>query len=139
MQPDFNILANGREILCGTAPVVSFFPARLWNISIPFVPSELGSVTVLFSNKDLTITNISQSTHIFHNGQVDRTLMNTEDGWRVNTHGTGTNVRAQYSTINHAIDAANNIIGAPVFKYGVDLPMFLYITVDQAVDDWILH
>jgi len=114
-------------------------PARFWNIPNPFFyyggNQGLGGITVDISDDRSTITNLSKSSHIFHNGLVDRTLIQSEEGWYISTHGTGTNIRTSNPAFNHAIDAMNTAIGDEAFAYGVDLPMFIYIGADQSIQD----
>ena len=115
------------------------FPARFWDIPVPLFyyggNQGLGAIVVDISDDRLTITNYSQSTHIFHKGQVERTLERTEEGWYVVTHGTGTNVRTSEPEVNRGIDAVNQLIGPSSFMYLVDQPMRAWIIADQILDD----
>ena len=114
-------------------------PARFLNIPNPLFyyggNQGLGAITVDITNNGRTIINRSQPSHIFHNGIVERTLVNSEKGWHISTHGTGTNIRTSYPVVNHAIDAMNTAIGDEAFAYGTDLPMYLYIVADQSIQD----
>jgi len=73
-----------------------------------------GSIIVDVTNGGLTSTNISQSTHIFHDGKVVRELSQDADGnWLVTTTGTGTN---DTPVIASAIDFFNQEVGPGAFN-----------------------
>jgi hypothetical protein len=73
-----------------------------------------GKILVDISNGGLTTTNISLPTHLFHEGEVVRSLSVDMDGnWSVTTHGTGTNDTPITGTF---IDIFNDEIGPIAFK-----------------------
>jgi hypothetical protein len=113
-------------------------PARIWNIPVPIFYilgiEGLGAITVDSKNNGLTRINLSQPTHIFHNGDVERSLYQDENGaWRVATHGTGTNIRTPIPLVNALIDIGNDVVGAPVFEL-IDLQMNVWVATDQTLD-----
>ncbi len=80
------------------------------------------------SGDGLTLINRTLPTHIFHDGLVERTYSQREDGaWIVTTTGVGTNV---WPIVGPEIDLANEMVGGPVFT-AVDTQMLVYITTDQ--------
>ncbi|MCI0550214.1 MAG: hypothetical protein L0287_04610, partial [Anaerolineae bacterium] len=96
-------------------------PALLWS----------GAITVEIRNGGLTLINRSMPTHIFHDGLVERSYTQREDGaWVVTTTGYGTNV---WPGVGTAIDAANDAVGAPTFT-AVDAQMLTFIVNDQVLD-----
>jgi hypothetical protein len=111
------------------------FPARIWNIPIPIIPSGWGAITVDINDDHTTITNYSRPTHIFHQGSVDREIREVNGTWYVVTHGTGTNIRTPYPIVNEVIDKVNEAIGPSSFMYLVDQPMSTWVVVDQTIKD----
>jgi len=94
----------------------------------------LGAISVVITNNGLTLTNVSEPTHIFHVGDVERSYSQDADGaWHVTTIGTGTNDTPDFLGIPFGpiIDNFNDAVG-PVAFNGVDnLLMAAYIAMDQ--------
>jgi len=73
-----------------------------------------GAIIVDVSNGGLTSTNISQRSHIFHDGTVVRELSQDMDGnWFVTTTGSGAN---DTPVIGLFIDVFNDVVGPPAFE-----------------------
>jgi len=68
----------------------------------------LGAIQSIVSSDGLKVRNISEPTHIFHKGQVDRRAFPVGGAWYVETHGTGNN-------IYFFMDVVNQETGALIF------------------------
>jgi hypothetical protein len=90
----------------------------------------LGAIQSFVSQDHLTTANVALPTHIFYAGRIDRQAKQSANGeWHVITHGTGNN-------IYFAMDTVNQETGADIFKYGVDVPMEIYI-LEQHFINWL--
>ncbi len=76
----------------------------------------------------LHVRNVSEPTHIFHKGQVDRYAVQDGKAWYVVTHGTGNN-------IYFAMDIVNQETGAGIFT-SVDWAMRQYLEAAHILN-WI--
>ena len=69
-------------------------PAEFWHILTPLCyigMCDSGAILVDITNNGLTLTNITQTSHIFYVGDVERTASQDASGnWSVATHGQGT-------------------------------------------------
>ena len=87
---------------------------------------KLGAITVDFGDDPLTISNRTQSTHIFHDGYVERKGFRDADGnYFVTTRGIGTN---DTPYIGPLIDKSNDLVGPLIFEL-MDFEMLIYTTV----------
>lgn len=80
---------------------------------------RLGAIRSLIFLEGLHVRNVSEPTHIFHKGQVDREARQIGQAWYVVTHGTGNN-------IYFAMDVVNQVTGAGIFT-DVDRLMRQYL------------
>ena len=70
-------------------------------VRIPGTDILVGHVHTTISQDGLTIQNVTQIDHIFHDGQITRTLTQAPDGaWYVTTLGTGNNIWPFMATMN---------------------------------------
>jgi len=100
----------------------NFVPPFVWfkGYELEGLPVErLGAIQSIVSKGGLEVTNISEPTHIFHKGQVDRQVVPAGNAWYVQTHGTGNN-------IYFLMDVVNQGSGAIIFTI-VDNEMRHYI------------
>jgi RHS repeat-associated protein len=89
-------------------------------IKLEGLPVEyLGAIHSIISLNGLEVTNISEPTHIFHKGQVDRQAIQVGKAWYVQTHGTGNNIYL-------LMDYVNQFSGAGIFTI-VDDEMRYYL------------
>jgi RHS repeat-associated protein/uncharacterized repeat protein (TIGR01451 family) len=109
------------------APLLAIVPGLApLSVAMNEVLSPYGAIRVRFSPDGSTITNRTELTHIFYEGQVDNTLSQNQNGdWIMTTHGTGTNS-------NIFIANFNQQIGSATFNVTNNL-MLTYITVDKVV------
>jgi RHS repeat-associated protein len=106
------------------APVLGYLNPSLIPLSTALnqIISPYGAITVDFDGS--TITNTTEPTHIFYNGQVDRTISQGPDGsWVMTSHGTGTNSNA-------FVAAFNQYVGQATFQV-MDTMMVTYVAADQ--------
>jgi hypothetical protein len=99
----------GQDPLDGPA-----IPSKLYSVSPPFGwfpegpqpynPYRLGLIQVVASNGGLTSINITQPSHIFCCGKVERTLtQDTSGNWIVTTVGSGSNSNAFIADVNQGL------------------------------------
>jgi RHS repeat-associated protein len=88
----------------------------------------LGAIRSIVSLDELRVSNISEPTHIFHKGQVDRDARQVGQAWYVVTHGTGNN-------IYFAMDVVNQVTGSGIFNE-VDRLMRQYLETIHILN-WI--
>lgn len=81
-----------------------------------------------FTWEGLHVRNVSEPTHIFHKGQVDRRAFQVGKAWYVETHGTGNNIYLM-------MDDVNQKTGALIFT-GVDREMRRYLETNRILK-WI--
>jgi len=120
--PWFSVKDGGYYFVAPAPQLAKYFgnPALLW----------FGAIQVDITKDGLTLYNYSFPTHIFHEGSVERTYEQREDGaWIVTTTGSGTNV---WPIIGPTIDTVNDAVGEPVFT-AVDTQMLVYIIIDKNV------
>jgi hypothetical protein len=83
----------------------------------------LGAIHSIISLDGLRVSNISEPTHIFHKGQVDRQAFQVGQTWYVQTHGTGNN-------IFFFMDYLNQGSGTVIFTV-LDLEMRQYLETNR--------
>src|SRR5690606_26064134 len=89
-------------------------------IELNGMPVEyLGAIHSIIFEGGIHVRNVSEPTHIFHNGQVDREARQIGKAWYVVTHGTGNN-------IYFAMDVVNQVTGSGIFT-NVDRLMRQYL------------
>jgi hypothetical protein len=99
------------------------------NFVVPFSWFEgtgfeyLGAIRSFIFLDGLHVRNVSEPTHIFHKGQVDRRAFQASGAWYVETHGTGNN-------IYFLMDVVNQETGALIFT-GVDRAMRQYLETNR--------
>jgi len=92
------------------------------------VVRPLGAIHTTISEDGLTLTNVSEPTHIFHVGDVERSYYQDGDGaWHVRSVGTGTNDTPFFGAL---IDNFNDAVGPSAFNFTDNL-MAAYISLDQ--------
>jgi hypothetical protein len=79
----------------------------------------LGAIRSSIFLEGLHVRNVSEPTHIFHKGQVDRRAYQVGKAWYVETHGTGNN-------IYFLMDVVNQKTGAGIFT-SLDWEMRQYL------------
>jgi hypothetical protein len=80
-----------------------------WLVLGPYSMGPLGQVQTFVSNGGLTVKNVTQPGHIFHDGIIIRTAYQENDAWYVSTYGYGNNV-------NVGMDTANQVFGPGIFN-----------------------
>ncbi len=111
------------------------YPGSFWGIPNPILwvlgMGDSGTIRVEFGDNPLTISNITEDSHIFNVGDVVRRGRQDENGnWHVTTRGAGTN--DGYGIIPGTfLDAVNQNIGPIVFE-AVDFQMVVYTTVVES-------
>jgi RHS repeat-associated protein len=73
----------------------NFVPPFVWfkGYELGGLPVErLGAIHSIIFSAGLHVRNVSEPTHIFHKGQVDRQATPVGNAWYVQTHGTGNNI-----------------------------------------------
>ncbi len=113
------------------------FPAWLWNnIPTPLCyigMCDSGAITVDISDDRLTTRNISRPTHIFHVGDVVRSISQDGNGdYYVTSRGRGNN-DGYGPASGLMIDKFNQAIGPVAFEFG-DFGMQLWAGVAEAID-----
>jgi hypothetical protein len=88
----------------------------------------LGAIRSFVFDGGLLVRNVSEPTHIFHQGQVDRKVGQIGQAWYVMTHGIGNNIYFE-------MDAVNQVTGAGIFT-NVDRLMRLYLETTH-IRNWI--